>query len=124
MRFTDLFVVTQQETEKGKPVAAAATSEAIGVFVTPKALLAFPTASFVVTVLATFIKKIFPVVAGSIWVPVSSAFFIGVVIFVATISSPKLKLQGWKSWFVTSAVGLVNCVYLAATALGLLTVPK
>jgi len=124
MRIRDLFVVTTQEAEKGKPIAASSRGDAVGVFVTPKSLLAFPTASFVVTLLATFMRKIFPVVAGSIWVSVGSAFFIGLVIFITTISSPSFRLRGWKQWFVAVAVALVNCVYLAATALGLLTVPS
>ena len=110
MSFRNLFVVTAEETEKGKPVAASAKGNAVGVFVTPKSLLAFPTASFAVTLVASFLKKIFPVITGSVWVSVGSAFFIGLVIFIATISSPTLKLQGWKQWFVAVAVGLVNCI--------------
>ena len=123
MAFRDLFIVAiQKKPEKGETVAAAAPkSGAVGVFITPKSLLAFPTASFVVTLLGLFARKISPSLGGSIWVPVISAFFVGTVIFVTTIGEPSLKPRSWQDWFVSVAVGLVNCVYLAAAALGLLS---
>jgi hypothetical protein len=122
MDLRNLFVVTHaEEHEKGAPVAAARTN-AVGVFVTPKSLLAFPIASFAVALIASVLKKIFPTFGGSVWVPVGSAFFIGLVIFLTTISSPAINPKGARQWFIAISVGVVNCLYLVATALGLLTV--
>jgi hypothetical protein len=122
MRFGDLFVVdTREKAEKGKAVASAAPrGGAVGVFITPKSLLAFPTASFVVTFLGLFTRKLFPALTTSVWVPVVSSCFVGFIIFVATISDPAVKPRSWQDWFISVAVGALNCVYLAATSLGLL----
>jgi hypothetical protein len=126
MSFGDLFVVRTQKVgvEKGTTVSAGARAHDVGIFITPKSLVTFPTASFAVSLLGLFWAKLFPGTAGSNWVAVVSAFFVGTVIFVATISTPGQRPREWSKWFVTIAVSLVNCIYLAATALGLLTVKR
>ena len=122
MRFGDLFVVqTQARAEKGQAVASAAPrGAAVGVFITPKSLLAFPTASFVVTLLGLFTRRLFPFLAASVWVPLLSSCFVGVLIFVATVSEPTAKPRSWQQWFISIGVAIVNIVYLAASSLGLL----
>jgi hypothetical protein len=122
MVFGKLFVAdTLDEAERGKPVAATAPrGSAVGIFITPKSLLAFPTASFAVTLLALFTQKLFPVLAASAWVPVAGSCFVGLIIFISTISEPRAKPRSWQGWFVSVAVAVLNSVYLAATSMGLL----
>jgi hypothetical protein len=120
--FRQLFVATGRiKTEKGKPVAAAASNGgSVGVFITPKSLTTFPIASFVVTLVGLFMKTLFPAWGSSVWVPTISSVFVGSVILVASTSEPNLKPRTWQGWFLAVCVALINSLYLAVSALGLL----
>lgn len=122
MPFRELFIVTvRRKGEKGEAVAAAASKgEPVGIFITPKSLTTFPTASFVVTLLGILAKTLFPTWATSHWVPIVISLFVGSIILVATTLEPSLRPRSWQGWFLAIAVGLINSLYLAAAALGLL----
>lgn len=117
-----LFVVsTRRKAEKGEAFAAAAPEgESVGVFITPKSLMTFPTASLAVSVLSLLAKTLFPDRGGSAWVTVACSLFIGTIIFVATTSDPSVKPQTGRGWFLGTGVALINSLFLAASALGLL----
>lgn len=120
--FKDLFIIRgPREPKKGEMVAAGrAKQENPGVFITPKSILTFPTASFVVTFIWLLAQKLFPTWGSSTWVPVLASLLVGLVIFLATTSDEEAKPKGSQAWFVSGAIAFFNSLYLAASALGLL----
>jgi hypothetical protein len=120
--FKDLFIIRGiREPEKGEMVPAGRQKrESTGVFITPKSISTFPIASFVVTLIWVLAQKLFPTWGSSIWVPVMTSLFVGLVIFLATTSDKDAKPQTLQTWFVSGAVAFFNSLYLAASALGLL----
>jgi hypothetical protein len=123
----DLFIIRGSslglgQPEKGEMVAAGrARRDSPGVFITPKSISTFPVASFIVTIIWLLAQKLFPAWGSSIWVPVLASLFVGVVVFLATTSDKEAKPQTPQEWFVSGAVAFFNSLYLAASALGLLS---
>lgn len=118
----NLFVIRgTTNLEKGDMLPAGRPKrENPGVFITPKSITTFPVASFVVTLIWVLARKLFPAGGSSIWIPVVSSLFVGLVIFLATTSDEEARPKGPQSWFVSGVVALFNSLYLAASALGLL----
>lgn len=122
MSFGELFVArARRPLEKGTSVSASkGKGEPVALFITPKSLMAFPTASSVVTMLALLARRAFPTSVGSDSLIVGSSLFVGAIIFVATISQPELKPRSLGQWFVAAGVAVVNSAYLSAAGLGIL----
>jgi hypothetical protein len=122
MSFGELFVArARRPLEKGTSVSASrAKGEPVGLFITPKSLMAFPTASSVVTMLALLSRGVLPTWVGSNSLIIGSSLFVGTIIFAATISQPELKPRSWGQWFVAVGVAVVNSAYLSAAGLGIL----
>jgi hypothetical protein len=92
----------------------------VAVFLTPQSLSAFPAASLAVTVLRTLSEKLFPAWATSMLVPVIASFFVGMIIFLISISSPEARPRTKIAWVVGCSVAFLNAAYLAAVAAKLL----
>jgi hypothetical protein len=120
--FADLFIVrVSRVPSKGEMIASGKTrEEAAGIFITPKSLSTFPTASFAVTLVWLLARKLFPVWGSSAWVPVVVSLLVGLIIFLETTSVKDAKPQNMRDWFVAISVASINSLYLAASALGLL----
>jgi hypothetical protein len=121
MLFRELFIArARRPIEKGAAYAAAEPSGATGVFITPQSLTTFPTASFVVALVWLLAKALFPTCGASPWVPLIVSLLVGAVVFVATTSEPNVRPHSQKEWLVAVVVAILNSLYLAASALGVL----
>lgn len=122
MAFRDLFVVRiRSKAVKGEALAAAAApSDAVGVFITPQSLVSFPVASSAVVVIWSLFKRLFPTWGMSETVPLAASFLVGLVVFLITISDAKAAPKSATGWLVAITIAAINCLFLASAALGIL----
>lgn len=114
-------VIARPLPRKGQAEATGDTPKAgVGVFVTAQSLATFPVASMVVTLIWKFTAALWPAAATYKWIPLLAALLIGAVIFLGSISEPTARPQSGIQWFVTIAVAIINSLFLAAAALGIL----
>src|SRR5262249_8453429 len=116
-------VVARSLPRKGEPEPTGDSPKpGVGVFVTAQSLATFPVASMVVTLIWKFAAAIWPAAATYKWIPLLAALLIGAVIFVGSTNEPSTRPQSGGQWFVAIAVAIINCMFLAAAALGLLEI--
>jgi hypothetical protein len=122
MAIRDLFIVrTRNKLMKGEAVAAAAApSDAVGVFITPQSLMSFPVASSAVVVVWALSKRLFPAWGASEVVPLAASFLVGLVVFLITVSDKKAAPKSGTGWLIAVTIALINCLFLASAALGIL----
>jgi hypothetical protein len=92
----------------------------VAVFLTPKSLTTFPTASLAVTVLCTLSRNLYPALVTNRWVPIIAAMLVGAIIFLISISDSEVKPKSKIDWLVGGSVAFINALYLAAVASKLL----
>ena len=118
-----LFVATPwiEPPKKGKAIPTGeATQPGLNVFLTPQSIATFPVASLAVTIVWRLAAKLSPNHGKSSWVPVITALIIGGVIFMGGLSDEDTKPKSTRPWIVSVVVGILNSLFLAAAALGLL----
>jgi hypothetical protein len=122
MLFSDLFVANAyRSVPKGEAVLAAEEKPVghVSVFLTPASLASFPVAATAVIMVWELTKKLVPAVGASAWVPVLTSFVVGLVIFLTSITNPKIRPpKTGAQWVVAIIVALINSLFLAAAALG------
>ena len=121
MTFADLFVVRPRRMAERGPIQAAGapSDQATAVFITPKSLMTFPVASSAVTFLWLLAQRLFQDWGKSPWVAVVIALVLGVVILIASTGDSEVRPKSRRDWTIAILVGLLNALYLAASAMGL-----
>ena len=119
MSFRDWFLVgTRRPAEKGEARAAAEVpGSSEGVFLSAKSLLSFPVASGIVSIVWKLWQHFTPLVHDIVVLWISLA--VGAVIFLIVISDPAARPRTSVAWIVSFALAVLNSLFLAASALGL-----
>lgn len=121
MSFANLFVVRPPRSAQGGAIVAAGAvqGEPTAVFITPKSLGTFPVASSVVTFVWLLVRRLSENWGKSPWVPLAIALVLGAVILMGSTRDPDVRPRSPRDWVVAIVVGLLNALYLAASAMGL-----
>ncbi len=118
--FRNLFV--SQAKAVSQPYSMLATgpsSEGNGEFITAQTLATFAGATFVISLISGVILRLLPSLNDA-WVGAAVAFVIGLFLLWINLTDPRVRkgLRSRRDWGIAVAVGLANCFYLAAVALG------
>jgi hypothetical protein len=121
-RFQRFFIARpQQMSRKGTPVpTSAGETQGVGVFMTPQSLVTFPVASLATSVVWKLAGIFRPGWEKNPWVPLLTALLIGGAIFAASVSNKDTRPTNAGQWTITLAVAVLNSLFLAASALGVL----
>jgi hypothetical protein len=104
MSLRDLFVAKPSRTSGDTPV-----------FVTPQSIVTFPIASLAVNVIWRVLAVLVPSAAGSQLVAVIIAFVIGLFIYAISVD----WTASLRERLIALGIALINCFFLAASALGI-----
>ena len=108
------------ETTGGTGDTAPATT---GAFITPQSLVSFPVASSLVGGLWRLAEALIPSWGGSKATLVVISLVIGLFIWAISVTDPNLK-QTRREKFISFGIAVVNSLYLAIAALGIMTTVK
>jgi hypothetical protein len=113
-------LVRPDGTRAEMPPATDAGQAQVNSFLTPTSLVTFGGASTAVIVIWQVLGAVHAPWKDEKAVPLVLSFLIGAVIYLVSDDQGK----GWKQILARIAVGIVNCFFLAAAALGISSVTK
>ncbi|HKB04706.1 MAG TPA: hypothetical protein VKD90_20955 [Gemmataceae bacterium] len=102
------------------PQAPGTGQAQVNSFLTPTSLVTFGGASTAVIVIWQVLGAVHAPWKDEKAVPLVLSFLIGIIIYVVSDDQGK----GWKQIVARIAVGIINCFFLAAAALGITSVTK
>lgn len=107
---------------EGYPAGTESREAAVGVFISPQSITSFPVAASVVAVCWQVAKKVWPMWGDDFMVPLVVAGAVGLLIFFVNATNDETRPRSVSEWIVASFLMVINSVFLAAAALGILTV--